>query len=125
MEREKLDPIVTAQGWRRELVKYCSQRRAACVRLLRRLRTHFLDMHLHLTKALALYIRLATAKAKASTTSSTALTSPIFASLYKKADKKMWAASRSRLCPSTEWGGSSLVLQQRGPLRFPRSNEKT
>lgn len=51
-------------------------------------RTHFLDMHLHLTKALAPQ-RLATANAKASTTVSTALTSPIFASLYKKADKKV------------------------------------
>lgn len=71
-------------------------------------------------------VGLATEKANASTTASgTELTSPIFASLYEKADKKEQAASRSRLNPSTERGGSSLVLQQRGPLRIPRSNVKT
>lgn len=71
-------------------------------------------------------VGLATEKANASTTASgSGLTSPIFASLYEKADKKEQAASRSRLNPSTERGGSSLVLQQRGPLRIPRSNVKT
>lgn len=80
-------------------------------------------MHLHLHVCTFLWSR-AVVKAKASTTASSALTSPIFSSLYVKADKKEQAACRSRLYPSTEWGGLSLVLQQRGPLRFPRSNEK-
>lgn len=75
-------------------------------------------MHLHLHESTVSPTRHATVKAKASTTASTALTSPIFASLYEKADKKEQAASRSRLFPSTEWGGSSLVLQQRDRYGF-------
>lgn len=102
-----------------------SQALDGCRGLLRYLSAlTFCDMHLHLHES-TVSARHATVKAKASTTASTALTSPIFASLYVKADKKEQAASRSRLFPSTEWGGSSLVLQQRGPLRFPRSNVKT
>lgn len=80
------------------------------------------------TKALYRRLGTLTVKAKASTTASTALTSPIFASLYEKADKKEQAASRSRLFPSNGVGwvvASSATTGTVTVSSFQRKNLKS